>query len=360
MDISSWQNLLEWVRADKAERPITLSIPSNQVDPKLNDEELVTKDTHYFYARVNELFLNNRREWLSLYDPLVFVVSEFIYDNDKKTIPFVVGPTTLLENFSEKIPEGMIFNNTRVAGIHPYRGGTFAFSIVLCRLKRKDFSRELLQVVEKTAKALDFSTALESYTKLSTVILDGVDSLLGSKETEPLVGLRTEFDPGIDESFKPSYFVIIDAPELSIDKSQLWVQDNHLLYGSNLDDAVPFREASYVLYSIGTTNSRNDEANLPFHSLYEQVLKAATQPNEESWKRAKANMITLYQELLLSPDLIPTQAEELCDKYMAKMQNAKERVKNINRLGTDGEETQTEEISEIQAKLRDSVNILDL
>ncbi len=342
MEKSKWRRMWEKIRSAPARPPIARAIPGTQTDIGRQGRTRFERDAHYFSVIVNELFLKSGSEWLTNYDPAVFVVSEFTYHRKKQIIPFVVGPA-LLEQFVKQIPEGMLFRNTRVAGIHPYRGGIFALSIVLCRFRRKDFAREILHLVEKTAGALDFSTALGTYTKLSGIILDGVDSLLGREESKPLAGLRTEFDPTRTSPFSPGYFVLIDAPETSMEIDKLWVRGDKLFYGSTAADAVPFREANYVLYSIETAESREDESLLPFYGQYEQVLKAASLGTERAWKSAKARMHTLYQALIFSPDLIPEQANRLCDQYVEQMKAVYNKARMFTRLesGTLGGELET-------------------
>ena len=79
-------------------------------------------DQHYFQVRINEMYLKYSRNWFSRYDPMVFVVSEFTYDKKAEAVPFVVGQQ-MMEKFEKNTPTGMIFSDTRVAGVHPYRGG---------------------------------------------------------------------------------------------------------------------------------------------------------------------------------------------------------------------------------------------
>jgi hypothetical protein len=75
-------------------------------------------DEEYFVVRVNEMYLTDKRKWVKTFDPLVFVITEFTYDKVEQTLPFVVGPT-MLEKYQKKLPLGMIFSDTRVAGPYP-------------------------------------------------------------------------------------------------------------------------------------------------------------------------------------------------------------------------------------------------
>ena len=51
---------------------------------------------------------------------MVFVVSEFVSDKRVETLPYVVG-SSMIEQFGQQLPEGMIFADTKVAGCIPTR-----------------------------------------------------------------------------------------------------------------------------------------------------------------------------------------------------------------------------------------------
>lgn len=321
-----WQDTWKTISQGPAEMPFRLAIPRDHVEGGDKLGKAIDPDEHYFQVRVNEMYLTYGRRWFSEYDPMVFVVSEFTYDKKEETVPFVVGPM-MLEKFGQKIPTGMIFADTRVAGLHPYRGGRLALALVLCRVKREDYARKLLQIVEGIAGVLDFSTALSTYLKVGHVVLDGVEALLGSGDTHPLIGFRKEFDPDAGEQIEPSYFAIIDLPEGKPDANEFWVSNNQLRRGRSLADAKPFRDSDFVLYSITQTPMRRDLTTLPFYPLYERVIKEAMESNtSDRWNVTKGDMSSLAQTLRFSPDLTPKQAKELREKYTGEMVEEHERA----------------------------------
>src|SRR3954454_15898871 len=128
--VDVWKNLWKAIKASPRQLPSTVAIPADHVTAQGTNREKFEADKHYFQVRVNEMFLTEQRKWLTDIDPMVFVVSEFTYDKATQTVPFLVGPM-LLEKFSAKVPKGMIFNDTRVAGLHPYRGGRLSLTVVL-------------------------------------------------------------------------------------------------------------------------------------------------------------------------------------------------------------------------------------
>lgn len=350
-----WGNIWERISQSPRQMPSRVAIPRDHVDEgeKLGTD--IQPREHYFQVLINEMYLTYSRKWFNLFDPMVFVVSEFTYGKEKQTVPYVVGPM-MIEKYGMKIPTGMVFSDTRVVGLHPYRGGGLTLSMILCRVKREDYARKFMQIVENSASVIDFSTALSTYVKVASVVLDGVESMLDLDDIQPLIGLRKQFGQDAGDVLESHYFALIDMPESKLNAKELWVREGQLVYGKSLEDAKPFRDADYVLYSIISTQDRSDETILPFYPLWERIVQEATMPDENSWKRAKADMVNFYQTLVLSPDLTLKQADELNKKYVNEMKRLHENAVDMSTLGP-GEE---KEFSEMDYKLREATKILDL
>ena len=232
-------------------------------------------------------------------------------------------------------------------------------SIILCRVESENYAKGLLRLVENAATAFDFSTVLSTYVKVAGVLLDGVETLFDLGGTESLMGIRREFDPDAGRALEPSFFVLIDKPESQVDVNQLWVRENQLVYGLSLSEAKPFREADYVLYSIVQTSERQDETMLPFYPLYEQVKQWASRSDESSWQQAKANMATLYQTLVLSPDLTPMHARKLINTYVAEMRQLHSEAIGLGSLGAGQFDAGSLE-DDVTTTLSKATEILDL
>jgi len=302
------KDLFNKLRQEERQDPSRVAIAADHVQ----GEDVGTKFTpgeHYFQVRVNEMYLTFSRKWWVEYDPMVFVVSEFTYDDNFQDVPFVVGPA-MLDKYKQSLPGHMVFENTRVAGLHPWRGGRLNLSVILYAVKRGDEARDLFRVVEGAAQVVDFGTALSTYLKVAGVVLDGVEAVLGLKDSDPIVGLRCEFDQDAKkDGFKPGYFALI-SPGFTVDPNQLWVRDRHLFYG-----AQPFRAADYVLYSITQTDERSDIDLLPFHPLWKRVEREAMGRTDQHWESAQANWSSLYQDIWFSPDLTKKQAKALTKEW---------------------------------------------
>ncbi len=283
------------------------------------------RDQHYFVVKVNQIFLKYGREYWTTYAPMALVVTEFDYNGEDTVVPFFVGPS-LLEKDKIELPAGFIFADTKVAGIHAYKGGGLKLTVILYRVKRTDLARKLLKVIENVASVLDFSQALSSYLKVADVLVDTVEDLIGAdNDNQPIIGLRKEFD-GSGE-FKPGYFALIDSRDNRIDQSKLWVRDNELLLGETMDDAQQFTGANFVLYSIGQAGERDDYDQLPFYGQWKTALAESFTAEPEKWKSAQANWTALFQQMSLSPDLILPQANTLADLCYQQMESNYRKIK---------------------------------
>jgi len=345
-------NVWRWVQGSPAVLPQRVEIPAERIDNGSKLGETFKPDIHYFQVRVNELYLTKGRQWFTAIQPMVFVASEFIYDTQLQTVPFVVGPE-LVSKLGVETPQGMLIHDARVAGTHPYRGGSLTLTVVLFSVPRKDYARELLSLIEGVAGALDFATALGPYLSVANVVLGGIESLIGLGETQPIAGLRTTFDPDAGDILRPSYLALIAPGGQPLDTKQLWVQERRLVYGPGLQTAIEFRSADYVLFSITQTGERGDIATLPFYPLYRQMRAAAVKPDDDSWKVAKANLVALNQAMVQSPDLTSDQVDKLYAAYKLELLKQRERAVDLGALGG-------EEDSEAEKKIRSAAADLDL
>ncbi|TMC60945.1 MAG: hypothetical protein E6J26_00540 [Chloroflexi bacterium] len=357
---NTWNRLAQALQNTPRTSPSTITIPRDHVDlnPHGELDSAFKAGQHYFQVLVNEMYLTKQRQWLDKIDPLVYAVCEFNYDNKPQVMPFVVGPGMLKRlGVPDQYANGIIFRNTSISGIRPYRGGGLTLSIVLCEASVGNYVTPLLRVIESAANALDFSPALSPYMKVATLVMDGFESLFNTGGIKPLVGLRDSFGPNFGTPFRPTYFALIDAP--NVNPQSLWVRDNQLVEGAELHSAKPYRQADFVLYSIvvPSDNKRDDVDALPFGDLWGRVKKDAASPvDKPDYESAKTNMAALYQSILLSPDMTEPQADELADQYAKRMQSIHERAVSIGHM--DGEVADTREQARLAQARSKSLAIL--
>ena len=276
----------------------------------------------YFEVIVNELFLAyGSKLWVRI-DPTVLVNTQFGYDSKDFSVPYVVGPSSLSLPPGGVVPKGgkMVFSNTPVAGLYPYKGGRLNLTVVLNQVGTDSYAKTIVKLVESVAGALDYSTQLAAYIKIAGVIIDGIESLAGlTNGFNPLMGYKAPFKG-------PGYCVLINKPQ--VDPDQLWVVDDKLKQGKDLDKAEPFGQsnADYVLYSVNGKKARDDTEFLPFYASYKKILEDAAKPDDASWKRAVADISTLCMTLYESPDLTHAEAFQLYDAWKTEMQQIHDKI----------------------------------
>ncbi len=334
--IARSQDVFASLRRTQTQTQTWQSIPADHLDGRGLPDAPLKADAQYFHVRINEMYLHYQRQWFSRYDPMALTVTEFSYAGQRAVVPFVVGPA-MMQKSASQIPNGMVFSNTCVAGPHPYRGGSVAIAVILCQIQCQNYARKLLDIIEAAAGALDFAVALGAYMKVANVVLDGVEALMGSGgSVSALVGRRDELSP-----VKPGYFALISVPDSQF-TGTLWVRNNQLLQGKSLEEATPFRDADYILYSILPTE-RDDVTTLPFHPSWQRVLQEADKSSTDSvWKSTKANMAALLGMLDTSPDLTSMHATQLGSQYIETMKTLHERAVRLSHLGPDTEQKPSE------------------
>lgn len=339
--------LLAWLRAGSPPGSTYIPVAPERVAPPTPTEPFESR-VHYFKVRVHEMRLSHRRQWFATYDPLVLTATGFRYDGEPRTLPFTIGPSLIKQNVSD-VPGGFLFTDTTVAGLHPYQGGVLDVTVVLYRLRGDHAARQLLSVVDSCARLIDFGTSFDTYLKVANVVLDGLDRVLGIKETVPMLGHRIELDPV--DGFGAGHYVLALHGEL--DPDGLWVRDNRLLRGRAPDSARPVDDVDYVLYSVAQEQERNDAEQLPwFRPLWQRVVRESGVATEDAWRNAKAHMAVLSETLELSPDLTHGQARQLRKELIEDMKALHDNAVSLAKLGPA--EASFDEVR------RGSVEILDL
>jgi hypothetical protein len=345
------KGILNWFQNGPAKYPTALAVPSARMVEAFTPPAL-TRDDSYFAVRLNQMRLSSGRRWWEHIMPMAFVLSEFDYNGQRTAVPFVVGPS-LLEKYGRPVPDGMLFEDTLVAGLHPYKGGRIAITVILYALPTTNEARQLLSMVEGATAIFSAATNLTAYLKVADVVLDGVEGLLGIGDVEPIAGRRHEIDPDLDTDLGTGYFVLSEA-ELNVD--QIWVESRRLR--TRGAPTAPLEDVSgtdYMLYSLGTTQTRTDIEQLSFHRTIREAEKLANvDASSDGWKRAKAMMTTGFTEIIDSPDLSRVQGDQLRASYRERLLSLHaEAEANANMAGEVGSGRRA-------AALADATLILDL
>lgn len=315
--------------------PATVVLPANHVQGDAQVGTPIKPNADYFQVIVNQLFLEKSRKWFTTIDPLVMAVTNFSYQKLERSVPFLVGPGMLegaLAAAKTKEPAGMIYRNTRVAGVHPYRGGPVSLAIVLCQVPVSDASKRLLGVVDGLSQAIDIATSLTPYLKIGGAVLNGFNSLMGLDGVKALMGWQAGFGDG-NTPFTTGYYVLIDGP--GVDAATLWVRNGELFQGATEQSATAVRDRDFVLFSIvkPPEGKRTDLDRLAYWLAWERVQGDAGVAKADNWETAKVNMATLLIDLMQSPDLTEGHAQALGDEYIAKMRAIHDKAVGLSHLG---------------------------
>ncbi|WP_456782926.1 hypothetical protein [Bradyrhizobium sp. USDA 4516] len=331
--------------------PSLLRVPATMCEPADAFGARIPKDAGYFAVRVNELFLKEGRSLWDTYDPMLIAVTEFLYDGKKLSVPFVVG-SDLLKQKSNQAAHALLFNDILVAGPHPFRGGNVALSLMLYKVKRDNFAKKTLKFVEGLSTAVGIPADIGLLSKVGNAFIDGLEALIDLGDTVPLFGNRLEIDTSDISGLSSSCWLLTATGDLPY--KDLVVENGRLSVGKDASRQQKFESQDYVLYSLLGYARRADESSLPFYSLRKQALESVLS-GEEGWKRAKALLLTLYQQMITSPDLTSDEANELFERYKTELLSAREVLQKTAKLSLSKDRLSAELVH-----LNDATKLLDL
>jgi hypothetical protein len=322
-------NFAQNLKAGPLLQPKAVTIAPERVLPAGSTGADITKDKCYLTLTVNELFLSKARKWYVDYQPMVVFATSFLQGGITITVPAIVGPS-LLEQPGKKLPQGLLLNNIEVAGPVPYRGGTVTISVLLYRVQHTNYAKDLLKVVEGVSKAIGPTADLGMLTKIGGPLMDGLGSLLNLGDTEPIMGQRFSMSPVGPGGIKTFYTALI-GPRTQTSPDKLSVDFGKLKRDLG-QEASEFTEDDYVLYSLAAPTRRTDDNALPFYPLFQRAKQDAFRGGEDNWKTAKATFSEVWQQMSVSPDLIPDQADELFEGWKAILLAEKKRGEDTRML----------------------------
>jgi hypothetical protein len=270
------ERVWDTIKSGHAPLPIVAAIAPERCSPDGAAGVWIRRDESYFTLRVNEMHLSANRQWYSVYDPLVLVVTEFNHGNQRVTVPSVVGPNLIRKQAAGQTPRhGSLLLDTRVTGPHPYKGGDIDVSVSFYQIERKNYAEVLFSVVERLSSALGAAGQLAMIARTGAALLEGVAGLLGLDGTVMLAGQRISLTTSPLDPLKTGFYAMI-APPVPQRPSALRVRDRRLCIsrGTNGNDETPYQDSDFVLVGISGSDARGDDSLLPFHDLKVDALMA--------------------------------------------------------------------------------------
>jgi hypothetical protein len=344
------EGLWKHIKGHSAPLPAVAVMPPELCSPNGSAGVRIRRDEDYFTLRVNEMHLSANHQWHKIYDPLVLVVTEFNHAKQRVTVPCVVGPNLIRKQSAGQNPvHGSLLLDTRVAGPFPYRGGDVDISISFYQVERVDHARTLLNVIERLSDTVGGALQLGMIAKTAAALLEGVEGLLGLKGTVMLTGHRLSLATSPLDPLKTGYCAML-APPVPVDKSALAVHDRrlHIRDGAASSDA-PYRSSDYVLLGIDASTSRDDEGVHRFYDMKADALNALWDGGGDGMARAKANLITAYQQMLKSPDIVTAEARTLFSRWLDELEEEAERVEQVRTMPVPTQRTRADSLHESRA-----------
>jgi hypothetical protein len=335
---SQLERFLDFIRRGRLPTPSSVLIPAEQCSPLGSAGIEIVKENAYFSVRINEIFLEQGRELWAEYDPMVVVLTDFLYGSERLSVPFVVGPN-LFQSIQRTIdtntvtPHGLVYNDILVAGPHPFRGGNFGLTVILYKVKRHNYAQAMLNLLEGISTAVGMPASINVLTKVGGSLLTGLETVLRMQDTVPLLGSRLDFDSNTLDGFVSGYGLL--SAEADLDVSRIKVANDRLQFVDRQGNTINYRASDFVLYKIISSTRRGNESTLPFYNLRSMALEATLSGGQDGWERAKSNLLAFYQQAVVSNDVIPAEAEELFEKLKAELLTARDRKLEASTLSVD-------------------------
>ncbi len=298
----------------------------------------IRRDEMYFTVWISEMYLAANRQWWSSFDPLVVVVSEFNYGSERVAIPKVIGPNLIQkQNPSDTPRHGTVMLDTSVVGPHPYRGGEVVLSIALYQVERVNHARVLLNVVESLSTSLGAPGDIEAIAKTGSVLLQGIEGLLGLEKTSLIAGARMSLVPSPVDPLSTGFAAVVAPPAMNPKLLRVVNRRLAIAEGSTIE---PYAASDFVLVGVTGGEARGDENCLPFYPLKLDAVLAVME-GDSGVTRGKASLLAAYQQMRKSPDVTNAEASRLFETWLREFEEEKQRFRRTQALGdgTLAEET---------------------
>ncbi|MGO7371729.1 hypothetical protein AB9E19_13210 [Rhizobium leguminosarum] len=307
----------------------------------------------YFSITINEMFLNQGRVMWNEYDPMVMVLLDFVYNRQRIVVPCVVGPATI--KGATGVPHGTLLRNVIAAGPYPYVGGKVAVSLILYKVKTKSYATTLINFAENISKAVIGaginSSSVETITKVGSEVVASIEGLLGLDATTPLAGVRFDQDANNLDGFVTSATVLLGDADTKLPKLEFAASGEQRLVSYDENGVTqPFSEVDYVVFSISKSKRRGDDTSLPFYTSIGDAFEAAG-GGEDNWIKAKALLLSGYQQMLREPALTAEEGEELIQRYKQRLTQIKTSREGVMAMSVEGRRALTMEAEDKVGKL---------
>jgi hypothetical protein len=266
------------------------------------------------------------------------MMSEFIFDGQRHTVPIVVGPDRLAGAQAVTKGDQVEYLNTRVAGPYPYQGDDITLFAGLFRVTVNNWAKRTLSLMETVAEAFD-ATKLTSYLNIAGPLLSGLEGFLGMQEVEMRLGRQKAYmqaaanstaDDTSSDALQPSFEVHLRAQAAQFppaERKKFWVNEGRLFYGDSPQNFKAYDAADFMLLRFVPLDLRNDYTTFDFHKIYWKKVTEHFANGEE--ENAKLAFRTLAVNLSQSSDIVDSQRRALALEYKSMFQRERDLYRQL-------------------------------
>jgi hypothetical protein len=262
------------------------------------------------------------------FSPLAVLLTEFVYAQERRGFPFLVGSQALKDLQDYVGGEHVEFRNTRVVGPVPYVGDDVSIFLGLCRTVTNDVSDHLFKLLDTITKTFD-TTGLTRLVDIAGPLRSGLSDLLGMKNVELRLGHHVTFTGAAGPyEFRSGYYAYANAAERTVDPATLWVKDDRLVRGDTAPSATPFADADSCL-RIDRMSQRSDYVTSPFHRSWVEAKRSLFAGDEDGARRAFVNLV---RDVSVSTDLTTEHRCRLMQAYTADFERERDLAARLHRV----------------------------
>lgn len=266
-------------------------VPTEHISPAPTDTEVVAAGEGYFRLWLSEMFLKNDRDWFKNRYPVVQSFMSFNFGTTASLeIAQVAGPGHLKDVDPAHL-DHVISQNFALTPLVPFNGGKVMIEAGLVAMLMQN--GDLLQRFVSAAGSISSLVAVPQLSMavgIAGTVTKVVDQLFGLSDKQMKLGYQDTFvGKGGDgaNGLRPCYIAAIGSDSGTYGEQRLWVKNDSLWAGSDLNSAQRLTGVDYMLLRLEIRKERDDWASLttiadPFNKAFEALkqVDAMGKPKE--------------------------------------------------------------------------------
>ena len=306
--MSLLDTLKGWIKKDAA-KYLFHRVPFDHVESPTYEDRVLRAQKDYCRLVLAEMHLKEGKSWFSTWYPVVHALVRFQFGGKTVDVPRVAGTSQIADLEKQDLSQRVALNYPLTTSM-PFNGGEVEIEAGLLAMQGSNDLKSLLKVMG------DFSTLLAA-PQLSAALAvagplaSGLQDLLSGGNGRLELGLHQSFSNlGGQSELRPGYLAVLLATEQQIDRNQLWVKEDRLHSGPNLQGSKMLTGVTHMLLRLEGFAERDDWASLesisvPFDKARDVLARNGFQENEEYLTQFRA----AQSAAVTSPDL--TRADQV-------------------------------------------------